>query len=490
MSGPALTRRAFLVGAAAGLTAGVAAAALDGSRANPPRARPSARGRRVIVVGAGMAGLAAADALARDGFHVTVLEARQRPGGRVHTLRAFGDGLHAEAGATFVPAHHHHVTTLARQLGIPLLRAPGGRGTGARYHVGGRRVDVGRDAPDWPLPLRPDERGMTPAALRERYLGPVLAALGDPAHPAWPSDAALADDDVTLGALLRRQGASDGAVRLIRLGYLDEWGDGVDRVSALSLLRDLRANPGAEMLRVAGGTDRLPRALAARLPEPVRHGAAAVRIEQARGRAAVAFAGSGGTGTLTAEHVICAIPFTLLRRVRIDPPLPPAQARAVAALPATSVTRVYLQLRRGGWDEDAPESVATDLPIMLAGIATPGQDGTRAIVEAFVTGPAARRLAGMPPAARDALVARQVDALYPGAAARVERTAAYAWDADPWARGDYAWFRPGQLRAFGPHLAARAGRLHFAGDQTSALPGWMQGAIASGLRAAEEVRAA
>ncbi len=72
----------------------------------------------------------------------------------------------------------------------------------------------------------------------------------------------------------------------------------------------------------------------------------------------------------------------------------------------------------------------------------------------------------------------------------MERAAVYAWDADPWSRGDYAWFRPGQMHALLPHLATVEGRIHFAGDHTSSRPGWMQGALDSGLRAAAEVAAA
>jgi monoamine oxidase len=80
--------------------------------------------------------------------------------------------------------------------------------------------------------------------------------------------------------------------------------------------------------------------------------------------------------------------------------------------------------------------------------------------------------------------------VHPGLARHVEHGASVCWDADPWARGDYAWFAPGEMRAFLPHLARAEGRVHFAGDHTSPWPGWMQGALASGIRAAEEIDAA
>ena len=126
------------------------------------------------------------------------------------------------------------------------------------------------------------------------------------------------------------------------------------------------------------------------------------------------------------------------------------------------------------------------------GLGESALDGTgpRAVLEAFVTGSHARRLAAMEPEARVARTRGQAERVHPGLARVFERGASYAWDADRWARGDYAWFAPGELGAFGPHLSRPEGRVHFAGDHTSPLPGWMQGALASGRRAADEVDAA
>ena len=84
----------------------------------------------------------------------------------------------------------------------------------------------------------------------------------------------------------------------------------------------------------------------------------------------------------------------------------------------------------------------------------------------------------------------QAERVHPGLSRRFEHGISYAWDDDPWARGDYAWFAPGEMRAFLPHLARPEGRVHFAGDHTSAQPGWLQGALASGIRAADEVHTA
>ena len=221
---------------------------------------------------------------------------------------------------------------------------------------------------------------------------------------------------------------------------------------------------------------------------PIHYGTAAVRIAQRPDGVTVTVRDAAGTHEVAADRVVCAIPFPLLREIAVEPQFSEAKARAIRELPNTSVTRVYLQCRTRFWEaEGLTGSARTDLPIASFYPVMGNPPGPRGLIEVFTVGDRARALAAMAPAERLAFVVAQAGAVFPQLPAQFEGGASFVWDDEPWARGAYPWYRPGQMAAFLPHLAGPEGRVHFAGDQTTTTPGWMQGALASGRRAAAEI---
>jgi monoamine oxidase len=462
-----MRRRDVLWGATALALAG-------GARAAGAGPSPQAPARTVVVIGAGLAGLVAAWELTRAGLDVTVLEARDRPGGRVETVRTpFADGLHAEAGAMFIGDTDRQVMHYCRLFGLPLRRVRQ-RTQDETYHVRGRRIRVGDADAAWPFDLTPEERRIGLAGMWRRYIEPAL----DDVRPEH--------DRLTAAEFLRMRGASAGAVGLLGLGYPELAGEGIESYSALSMLRDYaRRRHQRATYTIDGGNDRLPRVFAERLGPRIRYGAPVVRLERASGWVGVVAHDRGATVRLTADRVVCAVPCPALARIDVDPAWPAARQRAIAELPYTSVTRVFLQTRQRIWT--APIGATTDLPVQWVWEPSAGQPGVRGILESYTAGRSARALAALPEGERVALVTHHVERVVPGVAALVERGVTKAWDDDPWARGAYAWYRPGQLTTVVPELVRPEGPIHFAGEHISAAPQWMEGALESGLRAARDV---
>lgn len=239
-------------------------------------------GDPVVVVGAGLAGLRAAQVLHQAGTPVVVLEARGRPGGRVHTIRApFAEGLYAEAGAIRIPPQHETVIQLAKEHNLNLVPFESLSGS-ALITIRGVTAQVPEDlkkATD-ALALKPEEAGLGQAALLQRYVGDLPANLADPNPPAEAYAEWRGYDQVAWPEWLRSRGASDDAIALMTLG-----GDSRE-LSALYVLRQFALlQKASQFYKIHGGMDQLPRAMARALGAVVRYNAGVGRVEQ--GEAAV-----------------------------------------------------------------------------------------------------------------------------------------------------------------------------------------------------------
>jgi len=456
--------------------------------------RRTGAARKVIVIGAGLAGLSSAYELTRAGHEVIVLEARTRSGGRVWTLRdSFPEGLYAEAGATNVFDNHKWTMKYVKELGVALDPMGSTGGGSSIYHMRGKRIVIKRGSPvEWPLELNPDEKGLGRGALWTKYVEPAFKELGDLEAADWPPTSLRRYDGMSFVEFLRLQGASPGAVEILRLGLADQLGEGADAVSALNLLRE--AAPRAvvkQSFSIRGGSDTLPRAFAARLGDRIHYGAPVVKIEHDAAGVRVICSQKGNRRTFAADYLICAIPFAVLRKVEISPGFSPEKRQAIAQLGNTSVVRVFMQTRERFWlDEGLSGAAITDLPVMTAYDKAHYLPGKRGLLEAYVAGARARRLADMGSGARLNFTVGQMERVFPAIRDHYEGGESVCWDEDEWARGAYAWFKPGQMESLMPHIARPEGRVHFAGDHTAPWPGWMNGALQSGARAAREVNQA
>jgi len=193
---------------------------------------------------------------------------------------------------------------------------------------------------------------------------------------------------------------------------------------------------------------------------------------------------------MTAERIVCAIPFSVLRTLEISPPFSPDKKKAVNELPYFSGARVSIQCRRKFWaDEGLNGSVFTDSPLGWVFDATLTQPGPRGILQCYAGGPNARRIMALGEEAHCVCDGRNVPLL------PCDRPILRGWHLQvlgggSLARGASSWYRPGQMAELWPLMARPEGRIHFAGDHTSPYIRWMQGALYSGNRVAAEINGA
>jgi monoamine oxidase len=481
------TRREFL---------GRLIVATSGAHWIAPAAAQSLTTRRVIVVGAGLAGLCAAYELNASGHNVTVLEAQLRPGGRVQTLRdPFDDGLFAEAGASRIPTSHDLTLGYARMFGLTLVPFEPYSVASIRYAYG-QRSRILPDAPfGWPSGIPADQKRLTPAEIRRRYIAPLADQISDPFSATWMPKALRKYDRVTRDEYLRAQGVSNAALHMMNLGYtpVARFRSFLDVLHENAIERELRRRAGTQteqLLKIEGGNDRLPRAFADRLAGRIRYGCPVHRIEHDAHGVRVIFRTGQSFESSEAGYVVCAVPFSTLRSVAFSPTLTSEKRSVIDALPYESVTRIYLQSRERYWTREGLSGFAeTDHPMEIWD-STYGQPGMRGILTSYNRGPKARELGRQSEAAQLRFGLKTIEEVYPGIRKNYERGFVKVWDRDPWARGAIAYFLPGQVSSLQPHIARAEGRIHFAGEHASSVRGWMQGALESGRRVASEIAAA
>jgi monoamine oxidase len=273
---------------------------------------------------------------------------------------------------------------------------------------------------------------------------------------------------------------------------MDGFGDGLPAVSAAFILRDI-ASIAREIEmggggRVAGGTSELPRALARKLEDRIVYGARVELLAQDDHGVLVHFDKHGERSRIEASRVVCAMPHTVLRHLAFKPALPEDKRRALTYVPAASVARVFAEVERRVWEERGERGEAdTDLRMGRIRDETELQARTHGVIGAYLSGKTARELAALSEIDRVAALVRDADLVHPGVKAGFVAGGSKCWDDDPFARGAYLYFRPGQMAELGPALGRREGRIHFAGDHTSYRPGFMHGAVASAKRVVREI---
>jgi monoamine oxidase len=450
------------------------------------------RPKRVLILGGGIAGLVAALELTELGHDPLILEAQNRVGGRVYTLRRFAPGLYAEAGAMRIPRVHDLTLRYCESFGLPLRPFVMGNPNGL-VHVGGERMTAAEAAADpsrLPFALAEHERGRTPDELWEAAIGDLRTVVAQRGEEAW-RDIVRDYDRYSLFEFLRAKGWSDGAIEYYAVMNFVE----ADlHNSFVEVLRDEIGKAYLHMYEIEGGMDRLPNAFFAALQHEIHLGAEVFAIDQAQDSVTVHYKTEAGRFTASGDYAVCTLPFPVLRTVEIVKPFSREKQRAIRQLNYHASTKILFQVRERIWESDDDilgGATVTDLPIRRMNYPTPDPATDRGVLLASYTwGQDALQWGAMDEETRLEEALDDVARIHPRIREVYEVGASYGWYGDRWARGAFALFAPEQQSELQSAIVAPEGRVLFAGEHCSLYHAWIQGALESGIRAATQINQA
>ena len=438
--------------------------------------------KTVTIIGAGLAGLSAAYDLQRAGWNVTVLEARDRVGGRVHTLRGFSDGLVAEAGGEFIDKQHVRMLAFAKEFNLTLGEVGSWQGQTGDWGAYEGKAGQPNDIKIWGFDL---------GAEYERIWN-ALAELGrqvpDPLHPETAPNANKLDEQSVADWL-----SVQDVHPLARVAFANhirsEYTCEPEHFSLLDFARNGAMYYSTPSLykstyRIVGGNDQIPRAIAALLPD-VRLNAEVTSINNQLDGVAVTYKQGDSFHTIQSSFAVLAIPLTTARLIEFNPPLPHAQRRMVNEVSYGAVTKVMIHYGERFWHEAGWNGrLSTDQHIVQTWDATSHLPGERGILTAYTGGGPGAKLSALSDEERITLAVEVIEKIFPGSSNLIENTATIAWLNEPFTRASYMALAPNEVTAHWKTLFEPAGRLFFAGEHATAIQGFMEGAVESGQRAA------
>ena len=439
-----------------------------------------------VVVGAGLAGLAAARALSAAGADVIVFEARDRVGGRVVSAprpSAEAPPLVLDMGAQWVGPGQTRMLSLIRELGLHLVATdtPGR----ALWDLGGELKQGGASLP--PLP---------PLALAEVLKSAALLTLMSkrvPPGAPWKAAKARQWDRVSADDWINRHLRTAAGRELARTAIRGDLALEPRETSLLGVLFDLRSiGPArrfgtAEAFRVREGTYEIARRLAERLGGRIRYGEAVRAVTQDGDGVRV----ETDTRVVKCLRVVLCLPPPLAREIIYTPALPDARARLLGGLEMGACVKFHTVYKRPFWRARglSGQAMASTGVIGLTRDNSPDDGTNRGALVGFAVGDAGRELGQLRPADREKEILSALDRLFGPETAAPEAIVVTDWGAEKWSEGCYAAHFPvGGWTSYGSAFRAPCGRIHWAGTETaSEWHGYMEGAIRSGDRAAREM---
>lgn len=441
--------------------------------------------KSIIIIGAGLAGLSAAHEFKKAGIDAIVLEARNRVGGRVFSMRDFSNGLVAEGGGEFIDEHHTRMHQLAKEFNLTLSKVGSWQGANGDWAAYENKAGFVSDSNVWGINLE----------FEYQKIWGAVADLGkevlEPHHPTRAMNAKKLDEQSTLQWLDAQQFHSLARkmfITHIRSEYTCE----PENFSLLDLARNssmyyANAAKFPVTYRVMGGNDLIPQAIAKTLAD-VRLNAVVTSIKFLESQVEVNYKQNDSFQTLVSDFVILALPLTAAQQINFNDSLPLAHKKMIHEVSYGAVTKVLIEYRKRFWLEKGWSGrLFTDLPIGLTWDATSHLENEHGIITAYTGGKPAEILSDLSDAERTKTAIDVIEKIFPNSSNLIEQTKTIAWRNEPFTRASYMALAPNQVMEHWQTLFTPAGRLYFAGEHATPIQGYMEGAVESGQRVAKEI---
>lgn len=434
-------------------------------------------GKRIVVIGAGFSGLAAAHELMSAGYDVTVLEARGKPGGRVLSFSDLIPGNNVEGGGELVGSNHPTWVAYAKKFDLEFLDVTEPEEVSFPVRLGGKLLsDAEAEALYHDMEVA---QGVMNAA----------AAAVDADEP-WKTPEAAKLDAMTVAQVIKGLDAPEIAKKALLIQAMGDNGVDPEKQSYLGQLAQIRGGElekywtDSEVYRCKGGNQLLAFKLADAIgKDRVICGLSARTIETKADK--VVITASDGR-TLECDDVVLAVPPTVWKKIEFRPGLP----AAIAPQMGTNV-KFLLEVKGGRWwlQQKLGPDALSDGDVTMTWEGTDNQElkGSAALVS-FSGGHAAEACRSRAAGERTAAYLKELDSLFPGISEQAGASRFMDWPGDQWTQAGYSFPAPGQVTTVGPLLRKGLGRLHFAGEHCCyQFVGYMEGALHSGAAVAKRL---
>ncbi len=417
--------------------------------------------RHVIILGAGFAGLAAAYALHKKGIKVTVLEARNRIGGRVHSYKIPGEELVVELGAEWVGNSHTRIKELCQEFDLELLNNQ------FESHL----LYKGQYSPKGQWGYSDDWNKKWKQVL-EKYEGISLSQKKKLDSYDW-------------WRYLVNNGCEGRDLDLRELLDSTDFGESIRHVSAYAALAEYaESSEKNEMdLKIKGGNGMLAQKLAEAIgKENILPGHFVTKVDQ-KGSMARITCKNGAE--FSADKVICTLPTFSINNIEWLPALPPEKTAAIKSLQYARINKHPVLFSERFWPEDF--DMVTDLPAHYFYNAAKNQAGTKGVLMSYTIGDKAAVIANQNDAFHSSVITQALQPAFGDVSQKIISHTNYYWGNDEFSRGAYALYKPGQWFTLMTALKKPFRDTHFAGEHLADWQGFMEGAINTGEDAANAI---